>query len=252
MTGTQHNGGIVEFFKRMSANILLGNYVGYFVLIIFQFYILHVFFHKFLSKASPKWILPLSFLITGSYLYGIKFVHLPVSLPNQSIAIEWLPFIGWLFYFCVAYYCGKNHKMFILLLNKYCYWIYVLVALSLFNLLNNTYLGFFEASSKRPDALLYTISIVFLLFHAFSRMKKVPTVIMTISSYSFSIYLLHVYFFGGSHASKETPWQLTLFFTFASGVIGPIIISWVVNKFKYGYMLVGKVNKPKNKVASSQ
>ncbi|MED3729310.1 acyltransferase family protein [Priestia filamentosa] len=252
MMGSQSSGSRDEFFQRILANIFLGNYIGYFVLIIFQFYVLHMFFHRFLSKASPRWVLPLSFLITGSYLFFIKFLHIPVSLPNSAFKIEWLPFIGWLFYFCLAYYCGKDYKKFIIILNKYRYWMYILLAFSLLTLLGNTHLGFFEPSSKRPDVLLYTTSIVFLLFHIFSKVKKVPSIVITISNYSFSIYLLHMYFFGIALITKEISWQLTLVLAFTVGVIGPIVISWVVNKFRYGYMLVGRINKPKNKTTLSQ
>lgn len=254
MTITQNNaGGMLEFLKRMSANIFLGNYIGYFVLIIFQFYILHMLFHTFLSKASPKWVLPLSFFFTASYLYGIRFFHLPVSLPNPTFTLEWIPFFGWLFYFCLAYYCGKNYKTFIAYLHKFRYWIYIFAAFSAFMLLSYTYLGYFEVSSKRPDILLYTTSIVFLFFHLFSKIKNVPGFVMKISTYSFSIYLLHGYFLGIAHLTvvnlQETSWIFALIVTFVIGVAASIFASWIINQFKYGYMFVGKINKPKRKAA---
>ena len=55
---------IVESLK----NIFLGDWHGYFVLIIFQFYILHVLLHNKLKEWKPKLVLSISFIVNLGYL----------------------------------------------------------------------------------------------------------------------------------------------------------------------------------------
>lgn len=90
-------------------HILLGDYHGYFILIILQFYVLYYFFHSHLKKWSPKVVLPVAFLITSAYLGFFNFVP-PVQTPVGEYIwakLYWIPFLGWLFYFTLAYYCGR-------------------------------------------------------------------------------------------------------------------------------------------------
>ncbi|TWN67516.1 hypothetical protein CHCC14427_3963 [Bacillus paralicheniformis] len=106
-------------------------------------------------------------------------------------------------------------------------------------------------TSKRPDILLYSTSIIFLCFHLFSKLKSVPKLIMMISNYSFSIYLLHAFIliFGlvilTSFESIGTVSAVLLLFSISTGVA--VFISWAVNKLKYGYMFVGKIYVPKKR-----
>ncbi|WP_345807601.1 acyltransferase family protein [Bacillus pumilus] len=255
LTNHQSKGGsIYEFFTRVSSNIFLGNYIGYFVLVIFQFYILHILFHRVLKKVSPKWVLPISFFVTIIYLYSIQFFHFPISLPNPYVLVEWIPFPAWLFYFCLAYYCGQNYHEFINLLNRFRYGIYLLLLISIALISSNTFLGLFESSSKRPDVLLYTTSIIFLFFHLFSKVQKIPSIVMLVSKYSFSIYLFHSYFLGIALLAlpniKNSHWLVTLITISLISVSSSILTSFLVNRFKYGYIFVGKVNQPKAQKSS--
>ncbi|WP_268440032.1 acyltransferase family protein [Bacillus altitudinis] len=250
------NGGAADFFKRASANVLLGNYIGYFVLIIFQFYFLHMFFHKMAKRTSAKWVLPISFIITVGYLSVMNLVKIPQpQLPNPMFGLEWIPFPGWLFYFCLAYYCGVNYQQFITRLHRFKYAVYGLVLISAATLLSNSYVGFFEPSSKRPDVVLYTISIVFLCFLLFSKVKSVPPFVAVISQYSFTIYLLHGYFLGISvllwGQLKDYPFFVGTIIISALAIAGPILLSRIANHYKYGYMFVGKINRTRRKTVAS-
>ncbi|MBU8695207.1 acyltransferase family protein [Bacillus pumilus] len=250
------NWGLIDFFKRASANVFLGNYIGYFVLIIFQFYLLHMVFHKFNHLISPKWVLSISFMITIGYLSLWNFVKIPQpQLPNPMFGLEWIPFPGWLFYFCLAYYCGKHYQQFIALLYRFQFAVYGLIMVSAMNVLSNSYLGFFTLSSKRPDVVLYTVSFIFLCFLMFSKVKKVPAFVQMVSQYSFTIYLLHGYFLGIAvllwTQLKEYPFSISTILITVLAVVGPIFISWAANHHKHGYMFVGKINRPRQKSAVS-
>lgn len=40
----------LAFVQKYLANVFLGNFIGYFILVIFQFYMLHMMFHEYLKK----------------------------------------------------------------------------------------------------------------------------------------------------------------------------------------------------------
>ncbi|MGM0950383.1 MAG: acyltransferase family protein [Bacillota bacterium] len=243
----------LAFVQKYLANVLLGNFIGYFILVIFQFYILHIIFHEYLKKASPKWVLSISFVVTAAYLsYFSAASPAPASEEGGAFPFFWVPFTGWLFYFCLAYYCGKEYKRFLALLNQYRWVIYGAALASAALVVTVSYGGETGMiSSKRPDIMLYSTSVIFLCFHLFSNMKHVPKIVMFISNYSFSIYLLHAYFmiigyvlFTNMPGIPAVPAVLLLF---AVCTAGPILTSWALNKFKYGYLFVGKVYQPKQK-----
>lgn len=176
------------------------------------------------------------------------------QLPNPMFGLEWIPFPGWLFYFCLAYYCGVNYQQFITRLHRFKYAVYGLVLISAATLLSNSYVGFFEPSSKRPDVVLYTISIVFLCFLLFSKVKSVPPFVAVISQYSFTIYLLHGYFLGISvllwGQLKDYPFFVGTIIISALAIAGSILLSWLANHYKYGYMFVGKINRTRRKTVA--
>src|SRR5690625_782044 len=78
-------GNMTEVFSAttwstVSSNVvgnLMGGYHGYFILIIFQFYILSYFFHKFLSKSNPRTIILISLVINLLYLAIFNFTEPP-------------------------------------------------------------------------------------------------------------------------------------------------------------------------------
>lgn len=238
--------------NKLLANIFLGNFIGYFILVIFQFYLLHMCFHSFLQKASPKWVLSVSFAATAIYLSYFTFINPPVLKEMAPFPFSWVPFPGWLFYFCLAYYCGKNYKSFLALLDKYKYAVYGTALISAAAIVAISFFGEnIAVNSKRPDIMFYSTSIIFLCFHLFSKLNAVPRLIMMISNYSFSIYLLHAFLlifglviltaFEGLHAAAAC----VLLFVICTG--GAMFISWAVNKCKYGYMFVGKIYQPKQR-----
>ncbi|MBJ7573333.1 acyltransferase family protein [Bacillus halotolerans] len=243
----------LAFVQKYLENVFLGNFIGYFILVIFQFYILHMLFHEYLKKASPKWVLSVSFVVTAAYLgYFSADSPAPASEQGGSFPFFWVPFAGWLFYFCLAYYCGKEYKRFLALLNQYRWVVYGAAVGSAALVVAVSYFGEVGMiSSKRPDIMLYSTSMIFLCFHLFSNIKQVPKIIMFISNYSFSIYLLHAYFMIIGYVlllnMPDIPAVPAVFLLFAVCTAGPILTSWALNKFKYGYLFVGKIYQPKRR-----
>lgn len=191
----EEGAGFVSVIGKFLENVFLGNFIGYFILVIFQFYILHMLLHRWLNNTSPVWVMSVSFIINAVYLAYFSIFHPPASSGLDSIfPFFWVPFPGWVFYFCLAFYCGKEYPRFLSLINQYRYAVYFSAAVSAILIVAVSYISGGSISSKRPDIMIYAVSMIFLCFHLFSKLKKVPAIVMMISNYSFSIYLLHSYF----------------------------------------------------------
>lgn len=229
-------------------HILLGDYHGYFILIIFQFYALHLLFNGYLKQASPKKIIGYSLLVNGIYLAFFNFVS-PMNLPFADYLWEkyyWIPFPGWVFYFSLAFYSGHYYESFQRLLAKYRHWTTVSVIVTgvlpimLYQMdIQPT------PSSKRIDMMLFTTSMIFFTYSHAMLLSRVPRFFVLVSKYSFGIYLFHPFFLGIA-ASLHFLWRdiqplvmvpalffLTIFLC-ASTV-------YIFNKLPFGAYMVGKV-----------
>ncbi|PTL37959.1 acyltransferase family protein [Alkalicoccus saliphilus] len=185
---------LVEAVERAAMNIFLGGYTGYFVLIIFQFYLLHLLLHKYLEKASPLWIISGAFVVNTLYLGFFHLTEAPDIILGEYIWNRgyWLPFLGWIFYFVIGYYGGRNYRFFI---QKLLPWKHFILVGGMVNLLVIFVLTSSDiltvVSSKRVDYLTFTLMIVMTVLLYTQAVKKVPYMIQLMSKYSFNIYLLH-------------------------------------------------------------
>ncbi|HDR8533000.1 TPA: acyltransferase family protein, partial [Bacillus cereus] len=102
------------FVLQSAKNIFLGDFHGYFILIIMQFYILHAVLFEFFRRANVKKVLLIAFIINVIYLAIFNFIPVPDNAIGEYIWLRfsWVPFVGWLFYFCLAYYCGIYYTEF--------------------------------------------------------------------------------------------------------------------------------------------
>ncbi|URT70206.1 acyltransferase family protein [Cytobacillus firmus] len=234
-------------------NIFLGHSVLYFVLIIFQFYFLHVKLNKFLNRFSPSVVLPLALLVNVIYLGIFNFTN----PPNFFIAQEiwrfgyWLPFIGWVFYFSLGFYCGKYFNEFLSLIikNKYIILLLPVFTFLLFVIINKYNLINFT-NSKRIDMVLYTTSVIFLII-LFTTIfiKKVPKIIMIISNYSFCIYLMHMLFIHLIELASPPMFfnKLSyLIIVLITSITCSILSAHIFNKAAFGKYLIGNVNRYKS------
>lgn len=241
---------VTSFLSLAMENVLLGRYHGYFVLIIFQFYILHFIFQKYIIDKYPPWLmLSIALIVNVGYLGVFNVIRLPESAHIYLLQF-WrgdfkLLFMGWIFYFTVAFYCGKNFNSTKELISRNIGKIVLLLILSVSLLMFNYFiLGFSSVHSKRFDIVFYTISIIGILIYSVSKMKKVPSVIMLVSRYAFGIYLLHPFFIKLIERYEWIPNDNLLFYiviTFLLAVMGSIVLTFLLNRFKIGTYIVGRV-----------
>nr|WP_235788534.1 acyltransferase family protein [Salipaludibacillus sp. CUR1] len=185
------------FIQQLSLNLFLGGYTGYFVLIIFQFYLIHVVAQRFLERSSPIKIIGFSLLINVIYLGFFHMTSPPAMFLGEYIweRGHWLPVFGWLFYFTLGYYCGRHYHAVMEKLLQYKKMIYGLPFLSIgliFFLVRYDVLT--VVSSKRIDYLLYTPALIAVILLLTYKLQKTPQLILRVSKYSFNIYLLHTVF----------------------------------------------------------
>ncbi|WP_433744911.1 acyltransferase family protein [Falsibacillus pallidus] len=231
-------------------NLLQASWHGYFIVIIFQFYFLHTFYNKFLSKTNPWLIVSFSFVINVVYLYIFSFIEPPVNNLQNAEEIWYgysrLPFLGWIFYFSIAYYGGRNIPLFKEKLQKYRYALMLLVFFAAGYVLYNYHSGTLQiVSSRRIDILIYTVILYVLLFQLTSKLKKAPNFILQISRYSFAIYLLHPLVQLLTNDLLPDNMNIILYTTiqFTMGIVISILLSMLLNRLPIGFAFIGKLGK---------
>ncbi|MGH0590581.1 acyltransferase family protein [Bacillus mycoides] len=249
---SNYGNGFHAILVQSIKNIVLGDFHGYFILIIFQFYFLYIIFNKVEKFFSPKIVLVSSLLINLIYLSFFNFIK-PFNIPYGDYIwyqYSWIPFPGWIIYFFIGYYAGSYYDYFKTWLNKNFKWIIslwiltgiIVILFQHFNIITVT-------SSKRIDVLLFTI---LLFFHAASKIKHVPKFLILISQYSFGIYLLHPFFHRtiANMILIKIPQFNTLFgslfIDFFIGILSPIPVVYLLNKLKIGPYIIGKVRSNRN------
>lgn len=144
-----------SFWEIFFGIVIQGKFFGWFVLVIFQFYILHALFYKILSKANPIYLLLSSFLI--SFAHSFLMYYNPTYLDLWD---KYYPFFNRTIIFYMAF--------------------------------NFFYLNVYLNESNRFDLLLFSsVSFVFIVYFAKALSKFNLNFILLISEISFFIYLSH-------------------------------------------------------------
>lgn len=240
-----------DFLIKLLKIYFLGEWVGYFVIIIVQFYALYFILDKYLQRLRPMPTILLSFILNFLYLYHVNFqLKIPFLKDISFYKYYYLFFFSWIFYFVVGYYIGRHLDRFTELIKRY----YPLILIGiLLNYLLIIYLTnekiLTSISSKRVDILLYTCLVLFGLYYIGSKIKKIPTFLLWISQSSYGIYLLHDIIL--KHVGNKLftlisiPFPVYILLQFLMGVLLPMGIVYIFNQWKKGPLLVGKINLQK-------
>ncbi|MCY8234654.1 acyltransferase family protein [Priestia endophytica] len=233
-------------------NNLTGGYHGWFVLVIFQFYVLHHLFTKFFSKLPAALVLSVSLIINVAYLSIFNFIQPTSHTPFTSYLWSggyYIPFVAWLFYFSLSYYCGKNFMTFVESLKRFKALIFFFLIVSLGVLIYNNVNEYFAVGSKRIDIIFFTVMMILFLLLVCQSFKKTPKILTIVSQYSFGIYLAHWFYltiirdFIASQGWELGYMQIPLLFI--SALISCIITINILNRFPFGKYMIGKINRKK-------
>lgn len=185
-----------SFLEVAFQKVVLGQWYGFFVIVIFQFYILHWLIGKYLARVNPIGPILISFAISFAHVYG--FVHIEsyqeLILTDYPLWYKTHIFM-WLFYFVVAFYIGQYYEQLIAFLTDKI-WVPILMSLTSFGIIMYNYLemDYTRISSERYDMLLYSVSMFFLLVALIRKFNFNNHTLIMISNFSFFIYLTHMIF----------------------------------------------------------
>jgi membrane-bound acyltransferase YfiQ involved in biofilm formation len=239
-----------DFVTEVGYNFI-GQWHGYFVLIIFQFYLIHLLFVKYMKNFKPLHVLTVSFIISAGYWVSLYFYFIDFINHSSYLILFFsrILFIGWLFYYVVAYYCGRNYVRFIEMLNKN--WLVILfgavMSLGLVQYIYHSRM-LMRVTSARFDMIPYTVLLFFLFFFVVAKVKRMPGWVVSFSGYSFGIYLLHP--FVQTWISRKVPFAETSEFNymmvqFMAGIVVPMILIYFLSKIPFGAFIVGKTTARK-------
>ncbi|MFC4736762.1 acyltransferase family protein [Bacillus daqingensis] len=224
-------------------NVFAGNFTTYFILVIFQFYILHMLFHRLLARCNPWLMLTIALMMTVSYLGYFNLTEPP---PGDVWAYiwnrgHWLGIPGWVFYFVLGYYAGASYDVIKQRLRKMKPWV---IVFPLGSLLLVFLLVRFEiidtVSSKRIDNIAYTVGMIVLLAWIAQRVTRVPAFILTISAYSFQIYLLHRFILLWLPHMEALPIIVYTLLAAVLAVLGSMLITFLLGFVPGSYYIIGK------------
>lgn len=226
--------------KKFILNIL-GNYEGYFIIIILQFYVLHYIVVKY--KIDMFKFLPFSFIIMIFHLYLLNFSTIPFIVENRGYLK--LPFTAWIGYFAIAYIIGSNYEKLKQQFSKFKWYIICSVLISLYFIYYSYDLGMTWTNSRRLDLFPLVISLTILILYIGSKLKS-NSIVNLISNYSFGIYLLH-----WQVQRIITPYVIEWFGSTFTRVIGLFVITLIISMLvikvfsllPFGHFVVGNIRR---------
>ncbi|WP_416729604.1 acyltransferase family protein [Fictibacillus sp. JL2B1089] len=226
--------------EKILKNIFLGEFEGYFVLIILQFYVLHYLVIKY--KISMDWLVPMSIL---AMIFHFKILEGNLALVRDNIAFFKIPFTAWFAYFTLAFVIGKNYKKLSQVFLKYKWFTLLGVLVSIIIVFVLFKAGYTSVGSRRIDLLPLTISLTVSVF-AWGQLIPNYKFINILSNYSFGIYLIHwqIQRYWGADIAELFDGTLTrVMGVFLISLFLSMLIIFTISKLPFGSYVVGNVSR---------
>jgi membrane-bound acyltransferase YfiQ involved in biofilm formation len=222
-------------------NALSGQYHIYFILIIGQFYLLFLLImnQKLVNMLIRGKVVLTAFLFNAAYLWYFAASTAPFE-PIQWIwdRYYYLLFPAWIFYFLLGGMIARDYEKFKERIVRYKSTFIAFLVLGCMAVL--TMEG--PVTSKQLEALIYTASMIPVIFFLANRYGGKIQFLSYISKYSFGIYLAHPLFFRWTHEyfSVSSAW-LYFFQSLTVQFLGAFLLTWIVCRLPLGSFIVGKV-----------
>lgn len=243
---SNHN-DLYNIFKSYFKIAFMADSLTYFIVVILQFFILHLLLSKWLIKLSPVLVVIVSLIITTLYLSIPKFIEKPDEGFLQIIWNRegWLIILGWFSYFILGFYLGTYYEKVMKNIQNYKLLI-VAGFIIAFGIVTYNYFSGFSVyvASKRMDMPFYTTMIILMFLLVFSYVKFVPKFILFISNYSFNIYLIHYFIVHNVGNLSSTPY-LNVLFKLILTISISICVAHILNLSPYGKYIIGNTYKVK-------
>lgn len=196
----RHDLGIVstgELVKQFLKYLVLGKEHLYFVVIIFQIYLIYPLFHLLFKKGYSNITLIITFCVSLYLQLGVYLIRWSIYIiPKPGSTYFYLLFPSWIFFFILGMYIIQKKSEFESLFSPKLLALAIIWLMSLFVLTTDTKLSTTYGSSIKPTVMFYGI-ISFIFFYIFFlNIKKVSpeimNVVMWFSNQSYGIYLSHI------------------------------------------------------------
>lgn len=187
-------GDLGQFIQRAYRIIIQGHWHGFFVLVVFQFYILHLMLGRFLGKLKPWMPIIISFILTFAHQYSFDRMKEYHNWFAETYPLSHRTFVvAWLFYFVVGFYVGKHYDVIFRFLSRH-WWIPVAgAAVTYWIMMRHVLEGtFVVVKSDRYDIHLYAVSVFLLLIVLFRKSINLSPFLSKLSHFSYFIYLIHM------------------------------------------------------------
>ncbi|PTI66977.1 adhesion protein [Staphylococcus shinii] len=239
---------LTQFMHNVGDTMFHGGAVTYFIVIIFQFYILHILFAKYLIKCKP---IP---MIIGSIIFATFYWAFRQYVPqseNDLLGLfwereGWMLFLGWISYFLLGFYTGIYYEAFMKNIKRFTWPIIIGFIIALSILIGNYLLGISTwVESKRFDIPFYVTMVILVFFLFSSYIKYVPKFVLYISNYSFCIYLTHYFFVHDLGLLRVDSSIRNIAFNFIITLVISICLAYLFNLFKFGTLVVGGIGNIK-------
>ncbi|CDQ38371.1 acyltransferase family protein [Virgibacillus salexigens] len=242
----------INIINKIISN-LAGGYEGYFILIIFQFYILHYIILKY--RISVEKLLPVSITIMLAHL---GLLNSDLDLIAEYKTYLKLPFTAWLGYFSVAFLIGKHYVKIANFIRNYKWMTLILAFFSIHLILVSFEAGYNQVDSRRIDIFPLSISISLAVL-AWGQIIPNYKLINMISNFSLGIYLVHwqiLRFFSPFllEFTKDVSPTLQIIIMFIFTLILSMIVIKVISLLPFGKYIIGntkRVYQNKKKVINS-
>lgn len=238
----QHYQWGAPLLDRIRYNVL-GGYHGYFVLVVFQFYLFHPLFRPILERV-PAWAgVTAAGLVNIAYLAALNLGWF--SIPYLGFnAYRLLP--AWFFYYVLGYYSGRDRNQFQVALRRYWPLSAALLAGGGALLLRNALGGFMpDVTSQRFDVVPYAAGIILLAFPLAGRVRRIPALLNHVNRASFGIYLLHWFFLELFRRwvvrIPGLPKVAGILLLFLMAATASTLVTFALNRWKWGAFVVGRL-----------
>lgn len=234
-----------------STRYLIGGSHLWFIIPIFQFYLIYAVLGRWLP--SRRWgpILAVALAVNLAYLATFNFSAPLTGGYATLVGRHWFSFFvpAWIFYFAAGLWVGRSYDRFKLVVERNLPSILAGLVLAGAAVLFLHHTGILsDVSSRRADMLIYGSLVMAALLYAGSRLERIPRVLVEVSRRSFGMYLLHPFFLAlparGLDATLQSLPPLVGFLGLASfGIAASFSATGVLARAPGGSLVVGRVRQ---------
>ncbi|WP_170234616.1 acyltransferase family protein [Macrococcus equipercicus] len=174
--------------------VVSGNWHGYFVIVIVQFFLLNLIVYKYFpGLLGSKLAVVAAFAVNTAYLFAHNTIE-----PFRQFMAAYYPLspdtfiLGWISYYFIGSYIGLNYERFLTFVKEHTTVVIIMAIASYMLFIVIKQHDYWDVSSFNYATILFTACMFLLMLRVSTTMTSfMPKTAAQISAYSFFIYLFH-------------------------------------------------------------